>query len=1382
MNNLTPKTAWQALFAVSLLGLLFVFPNTCSAQASRTLYCPDPNTKSAILPTGDNHDADMIVNGACTADGKGIAPGKAAALYAFHNVNVISGGSLTFLDAPIDFHAESILVENNASLIAGSPGAPIGSNPGSRLIIYLYGAPADPGILCQTDPFCGIPHTTAKDLWDSNTSMSMQMPMPANGTCVKASAIDPSYQLPGDDCFYQYEALDAQDKAAQAKAYFGHKVLAVSYGGTLNLFGRKGALYDEATDANPANTGISWARLAGIAGNELTLDLRKGQTLNWQPGDEIVVTATDYMPGHSEKATIQNVSGNTVTLMAALTYPHNATAYTLPSDLPGSVGPRQDLNLNPVEGAPRTVDTRAAVGLLTRSIVITSEGNQPDTTVPDVGKPAPDHFPATPGNYFGGHTIIRQGFASYQVQGVEFWRLGQGGLIGHYPVHFHMARKTQQPTPGAPALTFLKDSSLYESMTRWVTVHATQGITLQRNVGFMSIGHGFYLEDATEINNKLYGNLGVTVAAAVTPTKLNPRGVPGILARPGDGPIADLMPFRSDWNHPTAFWIMNGWNDFEYNMAVGVTTCGACYWLLPAANSGPSTFEVWDGYAAQGFNRYGLSPLQNFTGNSCVAAMNSFQTVGATNACLGVEDDGQNPAPNPNLLQAVYNANAPPASNGPASNIYYPKLSGFRNPTQCPAATAENPNPDCSIAPPCASVGENKNNCMTTVLDHYTTSFNFAQFNFAAIWLRPWWFLVTDSAITDSQYGGLNFVTGGGYTHSDAPAGFWSLAYKSVLIGNSQKVVDGNGTPANPYASNAGPFNPTAAGMGIDPAKCENNTFNYCLSKDNAISIQLDPFGGQRMFSLYDGPSFQQDNAFLDIQPTILTGCTPSGAGGGQCNGTNWMYGRVAGIPKDAANACYLPNAAIAWKQPNGFYYPPAFHSQNLFFENVNIRHFLIEPIFVPGTFKTDPTGTQMRYCNFQTSQFDSFTDIDRQTVLNDGLPTSTGGDGALTGLTAKDTPDNMPQRETISVNEDDFFNAPLETAECASDKHPGDADPGSGTGAPGTARTSPYEYLTTAMIANCAIGLTPDPPNRPILNECVTNGLAYWSQDCGGPFCFGPMLYRQYLTAAENVMVPQPHPFIHMMGQGQGQRSTLTVNHGRYYLDTTPNCAAQGGCVGAYPNPSHSVSVFQASQTYHVFFLYGRSTTKQVYDVYLGKNATSDWKVTAERATLNDNNFKFCTSKDADCPVADNPAWLTVDSSFLAAQGFVRVTLDLTKSRISEEFTSAEAFKSVCQPKTYCEVKVLGATQTCGCKAGTNCKDEEVCSWGTKDPDCPDNGCYAFSFVMPSNFVASNTPLPAPAPGLFTKEDPYFQAGQIKFMPAAAPGPQCTYSTVPSQ
>ena len=48
----------------------------------------------------------------------------------------------------------------------------------------------------------------------------------------------------------------------------------------------------------------------------------------------------------------------------------------------------------------------------------------------------------------------------------------------------------------------------------------------------------------------------------------------------------------------------------------------------------------------------------------------------------------------------------------------------------------------------------------------------------------------------------------------------------------------------------------------------------------------------------------------------------------------------------------YLPNAAIGWKQPNGFFYPPAFHSRNLFFGNVDLRHYVIDPLFKDGTYR----------------------------------------------------------------------------------------------------------------------------------------------------------------------------------------------------------------------------------------------------------------------------------------------------------------------------------------------------------------------------------------------------------------------------------------------
>ena len=181
------------------------------------------------------------------------------------------------------------------------------------------------------------------------------------------------------------------------------------------------------------------------------------------------------------------------------------------------------------------IDTRAAVGLLTRSIRIVSGGDKvlqdfPPPPLPVIYDPYDCSKGDSPGYYFGAHTIFRQGFGEVQIRGVEFYQMGQGGRIMHYPVHFHMARRTPQPARASdPPLTFIEDSSVWDSMTRWMVLHATHGVTLARNVGYLSIGHGYYLEDATEINNKLYSNLGVFARAAVKNPQ-NPRQVPGILA------------------------------------------------------------------------------------------------------------------------------------------------------------------------------------------------------------------------------------------------------------------------------------------------------------------------------------------------------------------------------------------------------------------------------------------------------------------------------------------------------------------------------------------------------------------------------------------------------------------------------------------------------------------------------------------------------------------------------------------------------------------------------------------------------------------------------------------------------------------------------------
>jgi hypothetical protein len=309
------------------------------------------------------------------------------------------------------------------------------------------------------------------------------------------------------------------------------------------------------------------------------------------------------------------------------------------------------------------------------------------------------------------------------------------------------------------------DSSVHDSMTRWYVVHATQGVTFARNVGYLSIGHGYYIEDGSEINNRFLSNIGIFARAAVDNDQ-NPRKVPGILAAQIQFPpwSPDNIPFYTDYDHPSVFWIMNGWNDFEYNMAAGAGTCGACYWLVPGANSGHSRHMTWESYASlqadptmqNSLARAAMTPLKTFVGNYCSTAMNSFNTIGDTTQCIGV---GSGPGRDTPALAPVANPLAPPpcdqtnSNSGPlsanacnlpankAADDYYPKVSqgGGRFATRCDGT-------DCSTVPQCSN-GQPQN-CMVTALDRYTSSFHWTETNFAAIWLRPQWYLVVNSVIS----------------------------------------------------------------------------------------------------------------------------------------------------------------------------------------------------------------------------------------------------------------------------------------------------------------------------------------------------------------------------------------------------------------------------------------------------------------------------------------------------------------------------------------------------------------------------------------------------------------------------------------------------------
>src|ERR1700730_602352 len=270
---------------------------------------------------------------------------------------------------------------------------------------------------------------------------------------------------------------------------------------------------------------------------------------------------------------------------------------------------------------------------------------------------------------------------------------------------------------------------------------------------------------------------------------------------------------------------------------------------------------------------------------------------------------------------------------------------------------------------------------------------------------------------------------------------------------------------------------------------------------------------------------------------------------------------------------------------------PPASTPTNLFFDGVHIRHFVTEPLFLDGTFDTNVTELKQQYCYWaptkQPGTFTGFTDIDRETVLNDD-------DGTLTALTSTvNSPVAPLKSETISVNKERFFNAPICTHECASDlplnptkdaKLP-----------PNTADTSPYEYVTASIYPECALSV---PDSKAPVRFCEDHN---WGSGCttSDPTqlnsCVGIPMYRQWLTDGEIAGLAQQK---RMMGQDTFQRSGLTVNHGSYYIDTSVSKDKQG---------AKSPNVFVGGGKYDLFFLYAKKTTAQTYTMYVGTNQDFD-------------------------------------------------------------------------------------------------------------------------------------------------------------------------------
>jgi hypothetical protein len=137
-----------------------------------------------------------------------------------------------------------------------------------------------------------------------------------------------------------------------------------------------------------------------------------------------------------------------------------------------------------------------------------------------------------------GHTMYHHG-STGSISYAEFRHLGKEGVLGKYPIHFHLVRDTMRGSG-------VTGASIWDSHNRWVTIHGTDHLLIRDCVGYQSRGHGYFLEDATEQWNVLDRNLAVqSFSNAPLPKQVLPYD-------PNDG---------------AGFWWANGNNTLTRNVA-----------------------------------------------------------------------------------------------------------------------------------------------------------------------------------------------------------------------------------------------------------------------------------------------------------------------------------------------------------------------------------------------------------------------------------------------------------------------------------------------------------------------------------------------------------------------------------------------------------------------------------------------------------------------------------------------------------------------------------------------------------------------------------------------------------------------------------------------
>jgi hypothetical protein len=261
----------------------------------------------------------------------------------------------------------------------------------------------------------------------------------------------------------------------------------------------------------------TWLRLGATAKKGEAVVTLSEKVTGWKAGDRVILTATQsdrdsggtYRPGkntrdsQTEQRTIKSIEGATLTLDRPLEHDH------------AGIG-----------------DFRGAGANLSRNVIVES---------------------ADPGG-IRGHTMYHRGSAG-AISYAEFRHLGKENVLGRYSMHYHLCGNTMRGS-------YVLGASIWDSHNRWITLHGTNYLVVRDCVGYQSVGHGFFLEDGTEILNVLDRNLAVQAFKG----KRLPKQV---------------LPF--DQNEGAGFWWANSLNTFTNNMTCENDRYGYRYEATPSS-------------------------------------------------------------------------------------------------------------------------------------------------------------------------------------------------------------------------------------------------------------------------------------------------------------------------------------------------------------------------------------------------------------------------------------------------------------------------------------------------------------------------------------------------------------------------------------------------------------------------------------------------------------------------------------------------------------------------------------------------------------------------------------------------------------------------------